>query len=96
MACDPQGSRLQIDPETAEVIWTYGQTLDPYGVNPDLPEEYDQAGRLYFARAPGTQVWVSFYDLPFEVGNALWEKHKYSLAFPAGLVEVLTPQEGQD
>ena len=24
---------LKIDPETAEVDWTYGQTLDPYGVH---------------------------------------------------------------
>ena len=24
----------QIDPDTAEVFWTYGLTLDPYGVYP--------------------------------------------------------------
>jgi len=29
---------LQIDPETAEVEWTYALTLDPYGVEP-VPEE---------------------------------------------------------
>ena len=27
----------KIDPETAEVDWIYAQTLDPYGVYPDLP-----------------------------------------------------------
>jgi hypothetical protein len=27
---------FQIDPDTAEVEWTYTQTLDPYGVEPDL------------------------------------------------------------
>jgi hypothetical protein len=31
---------LQIDPEAAEVEWIYAQTLDPYGDDPDLPEEY--------------------------------------------------------
>src|SRR5262249_26066050 len=31
---------LHIDPETAEVEWTYAQTLDPYGDGLDLPEEY--------------------------------------------------------
>ena len=30
---------LQIDPETAEVESIYAQTLDPYGDEPDLPEE---------------------------------------------------------
>ena len=58
--------RLKIDPDTAEVDWEYGQTLDPYGVCPDLPEEYQQVGREYFARAPGSEVWVHFGDLPKE------------------------------
>ena len=30
---------LKIDPSTAEVRWTYAQVLDPYGVDPDLPED---------------------------------------------------------
>jgi hypothetical protein len=55
---------LKIDPETAEVHWGYGQTLDPYGVDPDLPEELQQIGREYFARSPGSDVWVHFGDLP--------------------------------
>lgn len=50
----------QIDPRTAEVMWDYRLTLDPYGVCSSLPEEYQQAGREYFARAPGTDVWVAF------------------------------------
>jgi hypothetical protein len=47
-----------IDPTTAEVDWIYAQTLDPYGIDPDLPEEYQQVGREYFARAPGSDIWV--------------------------------------
>ena len=78
---------LKIDPETAEVEWTYAQTLDPYGVYHDLPEEYWQVGREYFARSPGSDVWVWLGDLPDAIRSALWEKHKSKLAFPAGLFD---------
>jgi hypothetical protein len=44
----------------------YAQTLDPYGVYPDLPEECQQVGREYFARSPGSDIWVHFPDLPEE------------------------------
>jgi hypothetical protein len=76
---------LHIDPETAEVEWTYAQTLDPYGDDPNLPEECRQVGREYFARSPGGDVWIWFGDLPDATRNSLWEKHKTRLAFPAGL-----------
>jgi hypothetical protein len=72
---------LHIDPETAEVLWTYEQVADPYGVHPDLPEEYQCVGRAYFARSPGSDVWVEFGDLPDATRDALWEKHKSKLAF---------------
>jgi len=76
---------LHIDPETAEVWWEYAQTLDPYGDGLDIPEEYQQVGREYFARSPGSEAWIDFGDLPTAIRNALWEKHKSKLAFPAGL-----------
>jgi hypothetical protein len=76
---------FKIDPETAEVDWNYAQTLDPYGVYPDLPEECRQTGRAYFARSPGSDMWVHFNDLPEETRDALWRKHKSKLAFPTGL-----------
>jgi hypothetical protein len=76
---------LKIDPRTAEVFWRYAETLDPYGVDPDLPKEYRQVGREYFARSPDSDVWVWFGDLPKKVRDALWEHHKSKLAFPAGL-----------
>jgi hypothetical protein len=50
-----------------------GQTLDPYGVDPDLPEELQQVGREYFARRPGSDIWVSFGDLPAEICEKLWK-----------------------
>jgi hypothetical protein len=65
---------LKIDPETAEVEWWYAQTLDPYGVNPELPEEYQQVGREYFARSPGSDVWVWFGDLPDAIRSAFWDR----------------------
>jgi hypothetical protein len=67
---------LKIDPETAEVYWTYGQTLDPYGVCDEweLPEEFDQIGREHFARAPGSDIWVHFRDLPETVRTKVWAR----------------------
>jgi hypothetical protein len=70
---------LQIDPETAEVDWKFAQTFDPYGVKPDLPEEYQQIGRAYFARSPGSDVWVHFGDLPDATRDALNKKHGHKL-----------------
>lgn len=84
---------LKIDPETAEVEWIYAHTLDPYGVYPELPEECQQVGREYFARSPGSDVWVDFGDLPEATRDALWKKHRRKLAFPAGLEALFTAEE---
>src|SRR5690349_8366735 len=62
---------LKIDPETAEVFWKYGQVCDPYGLY-DLTDEGDCIGRNYFARSPGSNVWVWFDDLPDAVRDRLW------------------------
>jgi len=67
---------LQIDPATAEVTWEYAQTLDPYGIIVDLPREAQQVGREYFARSPGSDLWVSFDDLPDATREALRGKDK--------------------
>jgi hypothetical protein len=75
---------LQIDPETAEVDWIYGDGADPYGDQPYLPEENPCVGRVYFARSPGS-IWIAFGELPERTREALWEKHKSKLMFPAGL-----------
>lgn len=76
---------LKIDPENAEVEWFYIYTLDPYDVLPELPPEYRQVGRDYFARSPESDGWVWFGDLPEEVSSKLWEMYSSKLAFPAGL-----------
>jgi hypothetical protein len=58
---------LRIDPETAQFRWGWAYVADPYGVDPNLPEEYRCIGRVYFARSPGSDVWVSFDDLTDDV-----------------------------
>jgi hypothetical protein len=56
----------------AEVHWRFRQVVDPYGVYPDLPPECDCVGRCFFARAPGSLVWIEFGDLPEATREALW------------------------
>jgi hypothetical protein len=67
---------LKINPETAQVEWRFAETLDPYGVDPDLPKECQQIGREYFARSPESDIWVHFHDLPDQIRDVLWERHK--------------------
>jgi hypothetical protein len=75
---------LQIDPKTAEVDWEYAQTLDPYGDYPELPEEYQQIGREYFARSPGSDIWIGFRDLPEATRTALSGERMPSLSLSIG------------
>ena len=63
-----------IDPETAEINFSYRQVLDPYGLDRDFPDELFCVGRAYFARRPGSDIWVWFGDLPGDVCNALWKR----------------------
>jgi|SRR6516164_3087060 hypothetical protein len=74
----------RIDPQNAVVKWSYGKVLDPYGVL-DLSPEQSCVGRVYWARARESDIWVSFYDLPQETCNALWEAHEREVAsYPSG------------
>jgi hypothetical protein len=75
---------LLIDAETAEVSWIHGYGIDPYGVFSDLSWEEQVIGRNYFARQPGSDIWVSFSDLPNDTYNKLWEMHKHKLALNVG------------
>jgi len=70
-----------IDPDTAEVDWVYAQVLDPYGDGRDLPEEFQQVGRDYFARSPGSNLWIWFPDLPDATADRLLEKHEHNWPF---------------
>jgi hypothetical protein len=78
---------LKIDPETAEVCADWGPVGDPYGVYSAVPEQSGQVGRRYFARSPGSDIWVHFWDLPDETREVL-ERHKSELA-SAGLEQFL-------
>jgi hypothetical protein len=84
---------LLIDPETAEVVRIYGQTLDPYGVDPDLPEELQQVGREYFAQRPGSDIWVHFADLLDEVRKKL-RKHPNAKPSFTIMANGIDPPEG--
>lgn len=58
------------------MFFIYAQTLDPYGDDPDLPEELQQLGREYFAVDPSEGVAVSLRDLPEATRTALEEKRR--------------------
>jgi hypothetical protein len=62
-----------IDPSIAEIVCTYGQILDPYGVR-RVPPEFDCVGRNCFVRNPGSEVWVWDGDLPEATQRALNER----------------------
>jgi hypothetical protein len=76
----------KIDPQTADVMWDYSNISDPYGVY-NYPLE--SVGRDYFARDPGSTIWVWFGDLPVGTRDKLMELYGRKLAFPAGLEELL-------
>ena len=64
-----------IDPETAEIKSEDVPFLDPYGVFLDIPNDHN-VRRHYFARAPGSDIWVAWEHLPLNVEFGLWRKHK--------------------
>ncbi|GEP60553.1 hypothetical protein [Reyranella soli] len=72
---------LAINPTTAEVVWEFEETSDPNGLDA-FEEEYRQIGRSWFARAPGSDEWVSFHDLSVEVREALQQRPLHSCTPP--------------
>jgi hypothetical protein len=64
---------LAIRKEAAKVDWEYGEVGDPYRlIKPD--EGWSCIGRNYFAQAPGSDVWVSFHDLPKSIVDELYKR----------------------
>jgi hypothetical protein len=55
-----------IDAKTADLHWHWGLILDPYGVWNDPDYDRGCIGRLYFLRAPNSDIWVCDEDLPKE------------------------------
>ena len=64
----------RINPETAHIFFRYAYVIDPYGDDPDLPEEFRCTGRVFFAADPEEGVAVSFEDLPEPTLEALRDK----------------------
>jgi hypothetical protein len=79
-ACARKAEGFKIEAHNAEVTWWHTETDDPYGID-EVPEEYQQIGRQYFARAPGSDIWVCFDDLPNETSEALWEAPRARAGF---------------
>ena len=59
-----------IDPSTAKLHWGWGDILDVYGVLD--PIEETNIGRVYFLRAPDSDIWVNIYDLPEDTRDEFW------------------------
>ena len=74
----------KIDPSTAEWGLCYAQVVDPYDVYSEIPEECDCIGREYFARRPGSEIWVAFSDLSEETRSTLSHRPVVKLPFPPG------------
>jgi hypothetical protein len=62
---------LKLDPATAEVTWWYAEISDPYGISDDSD---GCIGRVMFARAPDSELWISQYELPEATNDALAAK----------------------
>jgi hypothetical protein len=58
---------LHIDPPSAEVEWIYAE---------QVIGSYREVWREYFARSPGSDIWVWFGDLPAATQKSLWERHR--------------------
>jgi hypothetical protein len=54
----------KIDIETCEIGCWYTCLADPYGLHPDVPEEFQQIGRMHFVRSAESHGWISRRDLP--------------------------------
>jgi hypothetical protein len=65
---------LEIDPDTAEVMWAYGAIMDPYGDDSDRPEVRRERTLVFFTRRPGGE-WVCFDHLPDATRDTLSHKH---------------------
>jgi hypothetical protein len=76
-----------IKPKTAEVHYTYADTLNPYG----LPgEDCGQVGREFFVRNAPDGEWVHIHDLPEATRKAIEECSPPMCSFvttPEGLVD---------
>ena len=82
----------KIDARTAKVGWWYCELEDPYNIIPasyvdsEFFQRYLQMiGREYFARRPGSKIWVWIGDLPRRTARALQKSGKLATATEAGL-----------
>jgi hypothetical protein len=73
-----QKEALKIDPKTAITSVHTAYFYDPYGIHPNLPDEYKTTVKYDMARSPNSDVWVCFEDLPWKTVRALRKRDKKS------------------
>jgi hypothetical protein len=71
----------KVDPDTADVMWVYADTVDYRSGICGVPV------REYFARASESKEWVRFGDLPQATRLALVKKHRLFIESPDLLKE---------
>ena len=84
MAGDPEEAGLSIDPDSAEVMWSWGDCRS-LRVDTEFLPTLDSMDACSSRALPGSDIWVSFYDLPGCVSDTLLKRHGSALYFPAGL-----------
>ncbi len=62
-----------IDPERAQCFIIEDDITDPYGVRGYSPDE-SVCGRLYYAKNPGSEIWVEFHDIQRGIRDKLFRR----------------------
>jgi hypothetical protein len=69
-----------IDVQNCELGHWYAYDADPYGVNPELPEEMQQIGTNRFVRSAESNGWVWEGDLSPEKVRAMYHRIRKEVA----------------
>jgi hypothetical protein len=72
---------LHIDPDTAGVMTCYKESVHLYRGKLHLPEGWPRIEYGCFARAPQSDIWVWFGDLPYATFRGLLMKHYGHFSF---------------
>jgi hypothetical protein len=70
---------MQIDSDTAEVMWVYADTLRYHMGAMGIPR------RIFYVRSPESDEWVRFSDLPQAIQDGLMLKHRWIFDRPSEL-----------
>jgi hypothetical protein len=71
-----KAAALKIDPATALISHAYVYPANPYGVYSEIPDHAKEVTDDYYARAPGSKIWVYRGDLAKDTAHALEQKYQ--------------------